>query len=126
MVQRTVRMEGTLPDLTRDSRRYDIDIDPARADDAPAAIAGLLTPPPAGEPAALGSLQPNISITRLASTLRIGSDDPAVVQPIIDALRGAGITIRAVRPIRDSLEDLFMKAVLDPATGKPLAPGAQR
>lgn len=126
MVQGTVRMEGTLADLTRDSRCYDIELDPERAGDASAALASLLAPPLASDTDALGTLHPDIAIRRIGGTIRIQSDDPSVVQPIIDALRAAGITIRAVRPIRDSLEDLFMKAVLDPTTGKPLAPGAQR
>ena len=48
-----------------------------------------------------------------------------VVQPLIDALRSARLTVRAVKPIRPSLEDLFMEAVTDPNTGRALAPGAK-
>jgi ABC-2 type transport system ATP-binding protein len=33
------------------------------------------------------------------------------VQPVIDALRGAGMTIRRVAEVRQSLEDLFLDAV---------------
>ena len=63
----------------------------------------------------------------------------ARVKPVIAALAGCGefgmsliaqsrrmegLTIRAVRPHRPSLEDLFMQAVTDPHTGEVLAPGA--
>jgi hypothetical protein len=34
--------------------------------------------------------------------------------------------IRAVRPHRPSLEDLFMEAVTDPRTGETLTPGAEK
>jgi ABC-2 type transport system ATP-binding protein len=46
------------------------------------------------------------------------------VQPVIDALRGAGVMIRNVRDTRPSLEDLFIRAVTDEVTGKVLSPGA--
>ena len=55
---------------------------------------------------------------------RVHTDNAGVVQGVIDALRAKGVTIRAVRPVRPSLEDLFMKAVIDPSTGKELKPGA--
>ena len=38
-------------------------------------------------------------------------DDPVAVQPLIDRLRGEQRVVRAVRPVRESLEDLFMRAV---------------
>ncbi|MDB5303572.1 MAG: hypothetical protein JWM97_1121 [Phycisphaerales bacterium] len=58
--------------------------------------------------------------------LRLGTTDPADVQPIIDALRGAGLLIRRVQPMRVSLEDLFMEAVSDSAAGERVIPGAHR
>jgi hypothetical protein len=58
--------------------------------------------------------------------MRIGTIDPAPVQAVIDALRGRGAVIRAVRPHRPSLEDLFMEAVTDPRTGEALTPGAEK
>lgn len=57
--------------------------------------------------------------------LKVASDDAESVQPLIDALRRANLTVKAVRPVRESLEDLFMKAVVDPETGKELKPGAK-
>ena len=41
-----------------------------------------------------------------------------------DRLRAEKRTIHAVRPVRETLEDLFMRAVTDPATGRAFAPGA--
>ncbi len=58
------------------------------------------------------------------SVIRIGTVDPAAVQPVIDRLRASGIPIKSLRPMRPSLEDLFMQAVTDPATGETLKPGA--
>ena len=45
---------------------------------------------------------------------------------IIDRLRADGRVIRVLRPVRESLEDLFMRYVQDPETGKAKAPGAIR
>lgn len=58
------------------------------------------------------------------STLRVGSTDPTIMQPIVDHVRVQGLTIRTLREVRPSLEDLFMSAVTDPTTGKALPPGA--
>jgi hypothetical protein len=44
-------------------------------------------------------------------TLRMAGADAAAVQPILDSFRSAGLVIRRVQPIRQSLEDLFMEAV---------------
>jgi ABC-2 type transport system ATP-binding protein len=44
-------------------------------------------------------------------TLRIGTIEPAAIQPILDRLRTAGLMIRRVQPVRPTLEDLFMSAV---------------
>jgi ABC-2 type transport system ATP-binding protein len=154
LVQGTVYSQGTIDELTRDSRRFEIEV-------APPAGMGDSTPPTAFLPTALGSLarfdDPSLAAPPAAampslggsngapqaanamvrgqigsgiplvidrSCLRIGTDEATAVQPIIDALRSHNITIRAVRPVRESLEDLFMKAVRDPATGKEFKPGA--
>jgi len=42
---------------------------------------------------------------------------PGPVQPVIDALRGAGLEIRRVAELRQSLEDLFLAAVGDAGPG---------
>ncbi len=43
--------------------------------------------------------------------ISVAGENPAPVQPVIDELRRAGVTIREVREIRRSLEDLFLSAV---------------
>ena len=40
------------------------------------------------------------------------------MQPILDRLRAAGLSIRRLTPVRQTLEDLFMQAVIDPASGQ--------
>jgi ABC-2 type transport system ATP-binding protein len=54
--------------------------------------------------------------------LRVGMTNPADVQPILDALRGAGLIVRRVQPMRVSLEDLFMEAVNGAAPGERIVP----
>lgn len=58
-------------------------------------------------------------------TIVIDTLDAANIQPLIDTLRARNVEIRSVRPVRPTLEDLFMKAVVDPQTGKVLKPGAK-
>ncbi len=107
LVQGRVVQQGTIDDLTADSRRYEIEIEgPAPAwatsDDTLRVRAGKDD----------------------RTTLISRGTEAATVQPIIDRLRQGGHTIVAVKPVRETLEDLFMRAVTDPATGKVLAPGA--
>ncbi len=107
LVQGRVVQQGRIEDLTAESRRYEIEID----GDAPAWVSSQREM--RVQPAADGR-----------STIIIkGSDTPAV-QPIIDRLRGDGKIIVSVRPVRETLEDLFMRAVTDPRTGEVVAPGA--
>jgi ABC-type multidrug transport system ATPase subunit len=117
LVQGKVAMQGTIDDLTNESRRYEIEIEgPAPAwatdDDALRVAAGKDE----------------------RTTLISRGTEPAMVQPLIDRLRQGGHAIVSVKPVRETLEDLFMRAVTDPTlfmravtdptTGKVLAPGA--
>ncbi|MCC6425201.1 MAG: ABC transporter ATP-binding protein [Phycisphaerales bacterium] len=144
LVQGQVSSQGTIEELTRDQQRYEIEIalpegsaiDPglllpagtARALEAPAA-AGITAAPQgaAGNGLAVfrGTLTSGESVIADAELIRVGARDPGPIQPILDGLRSRGITIKAVRAVRPSLEDLFMQAVIDPVTGKALAPGAE-
>ena len=45
--------------------------------------------------------------------LRVMTDDPEHVQPLLDGLRAASLTVASLRMLRPSLEDLFMEAVSD-------------
>ncbi|MEX2080766.1 MAG: ABC transporter ATP-binding protein [Dehalococcoidia bacterium] len=110
LVQGVVSAQGTIDELTRGQQRYEVEVEESQA----GALAGALAaaPTPAGP-----------ALTVEGRFARVASTDPAAVQPLIDAVRRAGLTIRAVRAFRPSLEDLFMAAVTD-REGRVLAPGA--
>ena len=50
--------------------------------------------------------------------------DTAAAQPALDAARAMGGEIISLIPMRQRLEELFMKIVVDPTTGKAPPPGA--
>lgn len=112
LVQGQVAMQGTLDELTHDSQRYEVEF----LGDAPAKLAQRedvkVTDVPAG---------PNGSAR---TRLTIMGTDPNAVQPVLDALRNESRIITSVRPVRESLEDLFMRAIIDPETGIERLPGA--
>jgi hypothetical protein len=58
--------------------------------------------------------------------LVVPSADADGVQPVVDRLRAERRTIVSLRPVRESLEDLFMRFVHDPETGRAKPPGAAR
>ena len=99
----------------------------------PALVPGAMPFPPVAAPAPVTSL-PLFSATFPDGTwaeldgpvLRVGTADAGRVQPVLDGLRAAGLVVRRLAPVRQSLEDLFLEAVTDPATGQAYAPGAQR
>ena len=107
LVQGRVVQQGKIEDLTAESQRYEITIGGA----APAWAA------------AQGALRVESAATG-KSTIIIKGVDPETVQPILDRLRGEKQTIISVKPVRETLEDLFMRAVTDPETGQVLEPGA--
>jgi ABC-2 type transport system ATP-binding protein len=88
MVKGLVTMQGTIDSLTKDSRRYEIQIQgtpPDWATDACDDVKG--------------------------DTMIMHGDDPLAIQPLLDRLRGECVTILSVKPVRENLEDLFMRAV---------------
>jgi ABC-2 type transport system ATP-binding protein len=107
LVQGQVAAQGTIDELTADSQRYEIRITGA----APtwAKEAGLNTRD-----------YPDSSDTLMVARTAEAED----VQGTLDRLRGEGRTIVSVQPVRESLEDLFMRYVKDPLTGKSFSPGA--
>jgi len=107
IVQGVVSSQGTIKELTQGQRRYEIEVGDA-----------------AGGGAALALVQGGPRATVKGGTIVIESADPVHAQPVIDALRSRSVQIVAVRPVRPSLEDLFMQAVTDPASGEVLKPGA--
>ncbi len=106
LVQGKVAMQGTIDDLTADSRRYEIDLPGAAPTWASEACDQVRTLPNG------------------ASVLEIHRPDAADAQGLIDRLRADGQIIAAVRPVREKLEDLFMRAITDPDTGAAFKPGA--
>ncbi len=129
LVQGRVSSQGTIEELTVDRQRYEIEV--ASGDSnidtairaalapwlAPGTLKGTL---PGGE-----SLKVALDSPHAPAVVEVGSAEASVVQPLLDALRGSRLTVRALKPIRPSLEDLFMEAVTDPTTGRTLAPGAK-
>ncbi len=51
--------------------------------------------------------------------ISLDAADAGPVQPVIDALRAAGVPIREIREVRKSLEDLFLESVQPPAPTAP-------
>jgi ABC-2 type transport system ATP-binding protein len=115
LVQGVVSSQGTLDDLTRGQQRYDIEVEASDAAGVGAALDGRCSG---------GVLPTGEAVTVDGPRVRVGTTDAARVQPVIDALRRSGLTIRSVRSFRPSLEDLFMQAVTDPRTGRAVAVGA--
>ncbi len=107
LVQGRIAQQGRIEDLTAESRRYEIVIE--------------------GTPPSWADGQPNLRVQKGNDgqcTLICKGVEAAVIQPFIDRLRAEKRTIHAVRPVRETLEDLFMRAVTDPSTGRAFAPGA--
>ena len=145
LVQGQVARQGTLDELTDGGRRYEIEIEPVAKDEHPppkllegvATLAlperdprALVTPPTERSGARVAVWRGQLTSGEAAEfdghTLRVTTTDPKPVQPVIDALRNRGVTIRTVRAVRPSLEDLFIEAVTDPTTGQAKRIGASR
>jgi len=133
LVKGQVALQGTMDALTVARERYEIELVFDSRADVVALRSQMLsavgaqwnppTPSPDG-PIDRGLLNGNLPIERSGPVLRVTTNDPQIIQPIIDALRAAGLAIRRVQRMRPSLEDLFMSAVIDPATGRAVTPGA--
>lgn len=113
LVQGQVAQQGTIDELTKDQQRYEIGF----AGEDTEKVARMF------EDAPEGSL-PDSAVH--GARIDVSTIDAMAVQPLIDALRARGVTIRSMRSVRPSLEDLFMSAVTDERTGRALAPGAAR
>ncbi|MEK6703993.1 MAG: ABC transporter ATP-binding protein [Planctomycetota bacterium] len=130
LVKGEVARQGSLDELTRDRKQYEIEIvgDPAEAQLVLTAILEAMSTRWHGEvPKGWEGCRWLDSTAAAAvireGVLRVRGDDPATVQPIIDTIRRAGHTIKLVKPFRPSLEDLFMEAIID-QEGREMTPGA--
>ncbi|MFO0831721.1 MAG: ABC transporter ATP-binding protein [Phycisphaerales bacterium] len=140
LVQGSVASQGTIHELTVDQQRYEIEVESGPEGAAPvlrAALPEVAAAPALPEPGPVatgpaariawsGSLSTGTRFAITKTGITVGTPDARIIQPIIDRLRANGVVIRAVRPFRPSLEDLFMQAVTDPNTGKAMAPGARK
>ncbi len=109
LVQGQVSSQGTIEELTAESRRYEIEVE----GDVPRDVVERF------EGARLAEK------VNGRSKLIVKGAEAERVQPILDALRQRNMVIVSVKPMRESLEDLFMRAVTDPVTGKAHKPGAK-
>lgn len=92
--------QGTIEELTRQSRRYEIELASPVPED-----------PALGE--LLDALEGHTATEQGRATIRVPTADAASIQPVIDALRRAGAVIESIRPVRQSLEDFFIQVVAD-------------
>lgn len=123
IVKGLVAQQGTIDELTKDDEHYEIQIQPHSP---PTTDPATDAPQPDLPKLAENAIEGRHEITQTGDTLRIATADPAQIQPIIDRFRAQGVVIQSIRSARPSLEDLFMKAVIDPDTGQALTPGADR
>ena len=91
--------QGTIDELALDKQFYSIEL----ADEVnPALLGGVRQ-----------ALRAGLSVEAEGKLIRIGTTDANDVQPALDVLRGAGVVVRRMHPVRPSLEELFMDAVRD-------------
>jgi len=120
LVQGRIVKQGTLDELTITKQRYEIDVAPAPPLEPIAlpALARAAFPAIAWQTREDGVLRGQIPdgpwIELEYSTFRLGTIDPITLQPILDALRVAGLIIRRVQQVRPSLEDLFLETIGGP------------
>ncbi|MDA1008304.1 MAG: ABC transporter ATP-binding protein [Planctomycetota bacterium] len=125
MVQGRVVQRGTVEALTRDSARYEVLLRQQPPAWTLEVSLGARVENGAGihaNSAEQASAEGTPSLFRLVLP-QLGSIE---LQGVLDRLRNECFEIVAVTPMRESLEDLFIRAVKDPETGKAFAPGAAR
>ena len=114
LVKGKVAQQGRIDDLTIDQRYYRITFAWTRASAKPDQVAQAL-----GIKMDRRDDRDNLPVLRgerqgvwfelHGPNLSVGVEHPQDAWPIIDTLRSAGLQIRAVQPMRPSLEDLFMQ-----------------
>jgi ABC-2 type transport system ATP-binding protein len=130
LVQGVVAQQGTIDGLTQGQQRYEIEVGGSEAGERMmTALRPLLKPldvPAPAEWEGAAALHDGTLCLVNGAKVRLKTSDALRVQPVLDGLRSGGLTVVSLRPFRPSLEDLFMQAVTDPATGEVLPPGAPR
>ena len=107
LVKGSVSMQGTIDELTKNSQRYEIE------------CSGALPSWISEHDGTVTSLESD------RNRIVLPTSDAAAVQPVLDRLRADDRRIISVQPFRESLEDLFLRAVTNPETGDALRPGAK-
>jgi len=114
LVAGRVARQGAMDDLTAARQHYEIEVS-STADNSE-----HLRKIPADFQA-----RSNLTIEMQNNTILVGTTDATEIQPLLDSLRQGGLAIKRVQAVRPSLEELFMEALIDPATGKAAPIGAQ-
>ncbi|NDG65242.1 MAG: ATP-binding cassette domain-containing protein, partial [Planctomycetes bacterium] len=115
MVQGRMVAQGTIDELTSSSRRYEIVVEGTAPSWCTDSASIHMIPPGQMIPAGIQGESCRLIFLGL---------DALGAQPILDRLRAEQRTVIAVQTVRESLEDLFMRAVTDPTTGLIYRPGA--
>jgi ABC-2 type transport system ATP-binding protein len=134
LVQGRVVKQGRMDDLQKEGSRQELTVrwggSGARVDansQIEVGLGGEVTLNSAASARLLPFRGVNISPTITADGNHqyvFGDVDASAAQPALDAVRAAGGEIISLVPMHQRLEELFMKIVIDPATGKAPPPGA--
>ena len=110
LVQGRVVKQGSMADLQKEGSRQELTVRWGAASARPLPFRGM-------------NIAPTVNAD--GSHQYVFSDlDTAAAQPALDAARAMGGEIISLIPMRQGLEELFMKIVVDPTTGKAPPPGA--
>jgi ABC-2 type transport system ATP-binding protein len=115
LVNGMVARQGRINELNAGGQRYEIEVAASgSAEHLRASVGNQIG----------GMLPDNIAVEIDGNVIRLRTMDPAMIQPVLDALRARGFVVSRVQAVRPSLEDLYIDAVVDPTTGKSVKPGA--
>ena len=134
LVEGKVVRQGTLAELTASGRCYEIAVHAEKGTFLTEALRGAVpcplspaapggsgsAPPPLSRdgtpvpPVEKGTLPSGQEVELEGNVLRIATDKPADIQPIIDTLREMKLVIQSVNSVGQSLEDFFIATVSAP------------
>lgn len=111
-----VAQHGTMDELALGQGRYEIQLEAGTGTLATVVINALdrfitMENPPPTDGRFVGTLSSGHRIELLEETLRISTVEALDIQPVLDRLRRAGLTIRRVQQVRPTLEEIFIGAV---------------
>jgi len=118
LVKGVVAQQGTLDELAVGQDRYEIEVGEADA----ARLAEAVSQPRGDE----RRLPSGERVDTQGDSVRAFNASAEAVRPVLARAVEMGLLVRSMRPVRPTLEDLFMQAVTDPVSGEALTPGADR